>query len=149
MSLLETLKSDVLHALKKGDGIRVETLRFLLADIQTAAIGTYGNQSDAACTDDDVRRVIKKQVKSHKESISAFEHAGRTALADHERAQLAILESFLPPELTEQELRALLAPVLASQESNFGILMKQAIHLVEGRADNGRIAAILKECPSV
>ncbi len=143
--LLDDLKADVLTSMKKGDHVRVDTLRFLLAAIRNAAINTYQAAGEAAMKDEDVLDVIKKQVKTHKESIEAFTKASRNELVLQEQGELTILEAFLPKEMTDEELKKLLEPVAKSGESNFGLLMKQAMQAVAGRADGGRVSSMLKQ----
>ncbi len=143
--LLDQLKADVLTSMKKGDKFRVDTLRFLLAAIRNAAIAKYAAAGESAMKDEDVLDVIKKQVKTHKESIEAFTKAGRSELVSKEQGELTILEAFLPKEMTDDELKKLLAPVAQSGETNFGLLMKQAMAIVAGKADGGRVAALLKQ----
>jgi len=143
--LLDNLKADVLTSMKKGDHVRVDTLRFLLAAIRNHAIDKYGAAGESAMKDTDVMDVIKKQVKTHKESVEAFANAGRSELVSKEQGELAILEAFLPKEISDEDLRKLLAPVAASGEPNFGLLMKQAMVVVAGKADGGRVSAILRE----
>lgn len=146
--LLDSIASDISLSLKKGDVVRVETLRFLLSAVRNEAIAKYGADSETKVTDTDVLDVVKKQVKTHKESVETFEKAGRTELADKEKAQLVVLEAFLPKQMTDSELKELIAPVASSGETNFGLLMKQAMEKVGGRADGGRVAALLKELMS-
>ncbi len=143
--LLDDLKADVLTSMKKGDHVRVDTLRFLLAAIRNAAISKYQAAGEAAMKDEDVLDVIKKQVKTHKESIEAFTKASRNELVSKEQGELTILEAFLPKEMTDEELKKLLEPVAKSGESNFGLLMKQAMQAVAGRADGGRVSSMLKQ----
>jgi len=142
--LLDTLKSDVFVAMKAHDQIRVDTLRFLISAIRNAAIAKYGAAGEEAMKDEDVLDVIKKQVKTHKESVEAFASAGRDELVAKERAELAILETFLPKELSDEELKVILAPLMTTGEKNFGLLMKTAMGLVAGRADGGRVSAMLR-----
>lgn len=143
--LLVRLQQDLTSSLKGGNRDRVETLRFLLSAIRYEAIAKYGAKGEAALTDEDVQGVIKKQVKTHKESVEAFTGAGRIELADKEKAQLAILEAFLPLQLTDEDIKKLLEPVVTSGEKNFGLLMKQAMAAVKGQADGGRVSGILKQ----
>ncbi len=149
--LLDDLKVDVLTSMKKGDHVRVDTLRFLLAAIRNAAIAKYQAAGESAMTDEDVFDVIKKQVKTHKESIEAFTKANRLELVSKEQGELSILETFLPKEMTDEELKALLQPVVAGRKNlpagrqDFGLLMKNAMGIVAGEADGGRVAAILKQ----
>jgi hypothetical protein len=142
--LLQTLQQQVIDSMKARDAIRVDTLRFLISAVKTVAINKYGVDSDTKLTDADVLDVIKKQVKTHKESVDAFTNAGRSELAEKEAAQLAILESYLPKEITDDELRALLAPVAAAG-GDFGPLMGKAMSAAKGQADGARVSAMLKQ----
>src|SRR3989344_3100516 len=96
--LVDELKHSVIAALKGGDSRRVETLRFLLAAVQNMAIAKYGSDADTKLTDQDVLGVIKAQAKTHRESVEAFEKAGRNELATKEKEELSILATYLPKE---------------------------------------------------
>lgn len=143
--LLDSIKTDIQESLKKGNTLRLETLRFLLSHVRNAAINKYGPKAETSVTDQDVLDVVKKQVKTRKESIDAFTKGGRIDLAAKEKAELDILQAFLPQELTDEELKTILLPVVSTGEKNFGLLMKQAMAKVSGRADGGRVSAVLKE----
>lgn len=147
--LLETLKQDLIASLKKGDKTRTETLRFLLAAVQNAAIAKYGNAAEKSVQEEDVLGVIRKQIKTHNESIEAFRKGNRSDLVQREQAQLAILEAYMPKQASDEELIKLLRPVVASGESNFGLLMGQAMKATAGKADGTRISALLKQLTSV
>ncbi len=142
--LLDTLKSQLTTAMKAHDAVTVETVRFLLAAVRNIAIDKYGAQGEAKVTDQDVLDVVKKQVKTHNESVEAFTKAGRTELAEQERAQLAVLSRYLPKQMSDDELRAVLAPVAAAG-GDFGPLMGKAMAAVKGQADGGTVSRILKE----
>lgn len=142
--LLDTLKKDSMDSLKRGEKTRVDALRLLIAAIGNLAISKYGAEGEAKITDADVLDIIKKQVKTHRESIEAFETAGRVELVQKEKDELIVLEAFLPKQISDEELKALLAPVAASGEKNFGLLMKQAMSAVGSQADGGRVSMILK-----
>lgn len=143
--LVDELKSSVITSLKQGDTRRVETLRFLLAAVQNTAIAKYGLDADTKLTDQDVLGVIKIQAKTHRESIEAFQEAGRENLATKEKEELMILSTYLPKELSDDELQNLLKPLAVAQEKNFGLLMGAAMKLVTGRADGGRVSTVLKK----
>lgn len=143
--LLDTLKEDLTSAMKQGNAVAVETIRFLLAAVRNAAIETYGNKGEAAMTDPDVADVVKKQVKTHKESIDAFEKAGRADLVAKEQAQLTVLEEYMPAQISDGELKKLLADMVGSGEKNFGLVMKAAMAKVGGRAEGGRVASLVKQ----
>jgi uncharacterized protein YqeY len=144
--LLDQIQTDMTSSMKKGDRVRVDTLRFLISAVRNFAIATYNNSWETSLKDADVLDVIKKQVKTHKESVSAFTAAGRTELAQKEQTELDILSAFLPKEVTDEELKAMLTDVVASADpSNFGLLMKSAMAKVGGQADGGRVSAMLKQ----
>lgn len=142
--LLDSIKEDMIASLKKGDSVRVGTLRFLISAVRNAAIAKYGAPGESAVTDPDVLDTIKKQVKQHKESVDAFAKAGRPELASKEQSELDILAGFLPKEMTDEELKRILMPVVATGERNFGLLMKSAMAAVDGKADGGRVSAMLR-----
>lgn len=142
--LLDTLKADVFTAMKAHDQVRVDTLRFLISGIRNMAIAKYGAQSDTSLTDADVLETIKKQVKTHKESIEAFGKAGRSELVAKEQGELDVLVTYLPAEMSDEELKSLLTDLAASGETNFGLLMKQAMAKTNGAVDGSRVSAMLR-----
>lgn len=144
MTLLAALKKKIVVSVKARDSVRAETLRFLLAAAQNSAIAKYGNVGETMFSDEDFRQVVKKQVKSHNESVDAFTKGGRPDLVAKEKAQLVILEEFFPQELSDDELKSLLRPVAESSEKNFGLRMKKAMEIIKGQVGGGRVAAILK-----
>ncbi len=143
--LMDQLQNDLNTSLKAGKSDRVETLRFLLAAVANAASAKYGAAWESSIKDEDVTDAVKKQIKTHRESIAAFEKAGRTDLVDKEKMQLAILEEFAPKELSDEDLKKILEPIAASGEQNFGLLMKTAMAAVRGQADGGRVSKTLQE----
>lgn len=142
---LADIQKDIIDSVKKRDMVRAGTLRFLLSAIRNASIAKYGADAETKLTDGDVLDVIKKQVKEHRDSIEAYTNAKRQDLVDTEAAQLAILETFLPKQLRDDEILSKIAPILSTGEKNFGILMKQCLAAVGTGADGGRIAAIIKK----
>ena len=108
------------------------------------AITKYGAAGESAVTEADVMDGIKKQAKAHRESVEAFTKANRPELAAKEQKELTILESFLPKEMSDEELKKLLEPIVAGGEKNFGLLMKAAMTAVQGKADGGRVSSILR-----
>ena len=143
--LLDEIKASIIESVKAKDAPRAETLRFLLSAIRNTAIDKYGAKGEEGLTDDDVKAVIKKQVKTHQESIDVFTKANRPELAAKEQVEFDILSAYLPKDLSDEELTALLTPLAQTGEKNFGLLMKQAMGVVAGKADGGRVSAILKK----
>ena len=109
MSLAEQIEKDVIVAMKAKDAVKVSTLRML-----KSALGNYLIQvkKDKA-GDPEVLGIITKQAKQRRESVESFEKAGRKDLADKEKAELAILEAYLPKQMTDDELRAAVQNAIA------------------------------------
>lgn len=144
--MVTQIKTDITGALKSGDKVRLETLRMLLSDIRYLAVDKYGAQGELKITDADVLEVVKKQVKKHEESVTAFSSAGRGELAAKEQGELDILKVFLPPELSDQELESIVGKViLENPQTNFGQLMGLSMKEVAGRAGGNRVAETLRK----
>ncbi|MFC1646728.1 GatB/YqeY domain-containing protein [Patescibacteria group bacterium] len=143
--ILSDIQKDIAASLKEKDHVKVETLRFLLSAIRNLAIDKYGAGGEAKLTQDDFDLVVKKQVKSHNESVEAFEKAKRDDLAKKEKAQLVILEGMLPKEMSDDELEIIVKKVIDTGETNFGLLMKEAMQQVSGQAGGKRVLNMLKK----
>lgn len=142
--LLNDLQFQLVAAMKSHDAVTVDTVRFLLAAIRNVAIAKYGAEGETKITDADVLDVVKKQVKTHQESVDVFIKASRTELADKEKAQLHVLEQYLPKQMSDEDLKVLLTPVAASG-GDFGPMMGRAMAATKGMADGGRVSALLKQ----
>lgn len=132
-------------SMKRGDTTRVESLRLILSEVRNVAIAKYGRDAEAKVSDPDTVSAVKKLAKRHRESIEAFEKGGRSDLVAKEKAQLSVVESYLPQELPDSEIRKIIGPLLRTGETNFGVLMRQVMAAIAGKADGGRVSAILKE----
>ncbi|MFH1799525.1 MAG: GatB/YqeY domain-containing protein [Candidatus Omnitrophota bacterium] len=144
MSLAEQIEKDVLVAMKAKDLVKVSTLRML-----KSALGNYLIQvkKDKA-EDPEVLGIITKQAKQRRESVESFEKAGRKDLADKEKAELAILESYLPKQMTDDELRAAVQNAIVSSgaksPADIGKLMKVLMPAVQSKADGKRVQEAVK-----
>ena len=146
MSLKSTIQDDLHAAMRERDKVRSGTLRMVLTAITTAEVaGTQVKE----LSDDEVLRVLAKEAKKRKEAAAAYTEAGRGELADQENAELEVLEAYLPAQLGDDDLRALVAEAIAetgaSGMQQMGQVMKVAQAKVAGRADGGRVAALVKE----
>lgn len=143
--MLQKLQQDLIAAMKAGDKARVDTLRFLIAAIKRFEIDAYPPASDKSLTDDDVIKIIQKQVKTHRESVEAFQKAGRVELVDKENKELEILRSYVPKEMNDEEIKAIVERVKTQGISNFGQAMGMVMKEVAGKADGNRVAKFVKE----
>jgi uncharacterized protein len=143
--LKSTLRADLHSSMREHDKVRSETLRMALTAITNEEVsGTAARE----LSDDEVLKILAKEAKKRREAATAYNEAKRPELAVKEEAELAILEAYLPTPLSDAELEALVAQALtetgATGTSQMGMAMKAANALVAGRADGGRIAAIVK-----
>ncbi len=144
-SLKDTLRSDLTESIRARDTLRSATLRMALTAVTTEEVA-----GDVARTlsDDDVLRVLAKEAKKRKEAATAYAGADRPELAAKEEAELVVLEGYLPAQLGDEELAALVAEAVgqtgATGMAQLGLVMKAAQPLVAGRADGGRVAAAVR-----
>jgi len=143
-SLLDTIQDDLKTGLKSGEKLRVQTLRYLISQIQYARIDK-GTDLD----DPEILAVLAKQAKSRRESIEAFEAAGREDLAEKERAELEIIESYLPEQLGEDQVREVVEEIAdregLSGMADMGTLMKHAMERLRGQAEGHLVSRIAKQ----
>jgi uncharacterized protein len=131
MALADQLRQDLATSLKAGEKERVGTLRLVLSELQRAA-------KDGS---DDELAVLRRERKRRHESATAFRDGGRPELADAEEAEAKIIEGYLPAELSDDELRA----IVAAAVSDMGAVMRSAMGQVAGRADGRRVSALAQE----
>ncbi|MFP5322171.1 MAG: GatB/YqeY domain-containing protein [Acidimicrobiia bacterium] len=143
--LAERMQHDLKDAMKARDEVRVATLRMAIAAVKEAAVaGAQARQLG----DDDVEKVLRTQVKRRDEAAEAYEAAGRHEQAQRELDERAILSTYLPEELGEDELEALVDEALATggftDASQMGPAMNTVMAAVAGRAEGKRVSAIVK-----
>lgn len=140
--LKERLRSDLTAAMKARDQVTVGTLRMALSAI--SAEETAGDEH-RDLDDDQVLTVLGRETKKRRESAEAFDGAGRTELADRERAEQAVLATYLPAQLSDAELTDLVAAAItetgAEGPRQMGQVMKSVQPRVGGRADGRRVSA--------
>lgn len=143
--LKERLRSDLTTAMKARDEVRVSTLRMALSAINTEEVA---GDSHRELSDDEVVTVLGRESKKRRESAEAFDGAGRTELADRERAEQAVLTDYLPAQLSDEELATLVAAAItetgAEGPKQMGQVMKAVSPRVAGRADGRRVSGEVK-----
>ena len=144
-SLKATVQSDLTDAIRQRDQVRSGTLRLALTAITNEEVsGTEARE----LTDDEVLKVLAKEAKKRKEAATAYTDASRPELAAKEEAELLVLEAYLPAQLSDDELATIVAAAIeqtgATGMPQLGQVMKAAQAVVAGRADGGRVAAVVK-----
>jgi len=130
--------------MKSGDKLRLETLRSLRAGIIEFEKSGIGRDM----VQDDVLKILNSAAKKRKDAIELYDGAGRTEAADKERAELAIITSFLPEQMSEDDLRVTLQGIIASigatQPGDLGKVMGAAMKQLKGKADGNMIQTVAK-----
>lgn len=141
-TLKEQLRADLTTSMKARDEVRTRTLRMALTSISNEEVS--GN-SARDLTDDEVLKILGREAKRRREAAAAFADAGRAEQAAAERAEEAVLTAYLPAQLSDEELAALVAAAIAetgaSGPAGIGQVMKAATPKVAGRAEGSRVAA--------
>lgn len=144
MSLTEQLQADMKTAMRDGDTHRRDTLRMVIAAAQNAA-----KKKREPLSDEEALAVITKEVKQRRESIEAFRGAGRDDLADKEQAEIDVLSPYLPEQMGEDEVRALVVEAIAatgaSSPREMGQVMGQLMPRVKGRADGKLVSSLVNQ----
>lgn len=142
LELKERLRADLTSAMKSRDELRTATLRMVLTAISAEEVS---GAAARVLSDDEVQAVLRREAKKRREAAEAFATAGRTEQAERERAEGAVLAGYLPAQLDDADLAALVADVItrtgASGRKDMGMVMGAASGVVAGRADGGRVAA--------
>jgi uncharacterized protein YqeY len=141
----DRLKTDLVTAMKARDELTTATLRMVLAAV---GVEEVAGKSARQLSDDEVLAVVGREAKKRREAATAFDDAGRTELADRERAEGSVLDGYLPAQLDDAELVALVQAAVAeagaTEPRQLGQVMKVLQPKVAGRAEGGRVAAEVK-----
>jgi uncharacterized protein len=144
-SLKDTLRADLTEAIRARDELRSSTLRMALTSLTNEEVaGDHARE----LSDDDVLGVLVREAKRRREAASAYDDANRPELAERERAELVVIEGYLPAQLSDEELTALVADAITESGAEgpraMGLVMKAVQPKVAKRADGGRVSAEVK-----
>nr|WP_294840268.1 GatB/YqeY domain-containing protein [uncultured Methylotenera sp.] len=143
MSLKAQISEDMKTAMRAKDSARLGTIRLLQAAIKQREVDERIELDDS-----NVIAVIEKMLKQRRDSIAAYESANRHDLADVEKFEVTVLQTYLPQQLTEDEIKAILEKVVvesgAAGIKDMGKVMAEIKPLVAGRADMGKISGLIK-----
>lgn len=143
MALKDKINADMKKALRAGDKAKLSTLRMLISEIKNAEIAKRKELDDEG-----ILEVIGKEVKRRKEAMAEFEKGGREDLRDKERIEAQILQEYLPPQLSEEEIRRIVAQTVeesgAASIKEIGKVMALVMPKVKGRADGKLVSELVK-----
>ena len=147
-TLKEQLQADLTDSMRAHDAVRSSTIRMALAAITTEEVS---GKAARVLTDAELITVITREGKKRREAIEAFTAANRPDLADKEAAELAVLEHYLPEQLSADELQAMIDAAVAEAKASgaegmkaMGAVMKILTPKVNGRADGAAVAATVR-----
>ena len=142
--LSERINNDLKEAMKNKDSFKLGVIRMVKGAMQLEK-----NNPRAELTDDDVIKVISKQIKMRKEAITQFEAAGREHLVEQNKKELEILNAYMPEQLSLEEINVILDKVFDEVKptsiKDMGIIMKTLSPLVKGKADMSLVNSLIKE----
>jgi len=145
MTLGERIAEDMKAAMKNGDKVKLETLRMVKA--QFIELGKRGDQKEV--TSDDELAVVMGAMKRRKEAIDLYQQAGREELVDRENRELAILLTYLPAQMSREEVELSLHRIIeqsgASSSRDFGKVMGLAMKELKGRVDGAVVQELVKK----
>lgn len=143
--LFDQISTDIKEAMKARDKVRLETLRNIKKVFLEAKTAPGANDE---LSDADAMKILQKLAKQGKESAATYTAQGRQGLADDELAQVAVIESYLPKPMTEEEIeevvKAIIAETGATSIKEMGKVMGVASKKMAGKAEGGQISAIVK-----
>jgi uncharacterized protein YqeY len=138
MNLSERLSEDMKQAMKEKDKVRLSVIRMVRSAVKNKEIET-----GAPLSDEEIVAVLQKEIKQRKDSLEAFENAGRTDLIDDVKSEIAVLSEYLPKQMSEDELRELVLNIIrevgATGKRDMGNVMGKLMPLIRGKAD-GKLA---------
>lgn len=144
MSLLTRLNEDMKQAMRSKDKETLQVIRMLKAAVQNEQIKT-GQELSA----DDELTVLSREMKQRRDSLAEFEKADRTDLADKVKKEIVIVETYMPAQLSEAEIRSIVSDAIAktgaASPKEFGKVMGVVMPQVKGKADGNQVNAIVKE----
>lgn len=144
LNIVEEIASDIKCALKSGDTERVGVLRMISASLQNEQLSV-----NEALSDDRIIAVLRKEAKKRVDAADAFRKGGREERADLEDREKAIIETYLPPELSDDELKQIIQSVMqetgATSVADLGRVMGLTMKRVKGRCDGTKVRSIVED----
>ncbi|MGF1458316.1 MAG: GatB/YqeY domain-containing protein [Leptolyngbyaceae cyanobacterium] len=147
MSLKDRISEDIKSAMKAKDKVRLETVRSIKKVILEEESTARGKGQDALTAEQELE-VLTRLAKQRKDAITQYNDANRADLADQEAAELAIIEEYLPAQMSDEEIEAvidgLIAQTGAASAKDMGKVMGPAMKELKGRADGAKVQALVK-----
>ena len=142
--MYEKIKAEIVSAMKEKNTLKLQTLRGIKGEVDLEHIN-----KKVEINDDLVITILSRGIKTRKESIAEFEKGGRNDLIEKTNEEITLLQSYLPAQLSSEELGKIIDEVFAkvnpSSEKDMGLIMKEVTPLVKGKADMKEVSTLIKE----
>lgn len=148
MSIKERVQNDTKEAMRAKDELRLSVLRMLSAAVHNKEIEKRTKTGTEELTEDEFVAVIRSEAKKRRDAAAEFEKGGRKSLAEKELAEFKILETYLPQELSDEEIEKIAQEIVAAGTfgpNDFGRVMGETMKKVKGRASGDRTGAIVRK----
>jgi uncharacterized protein YqeY len=140
IEMIKKFKNDLIVFMKAKDLEKLNVIRGILNEINIR------DMKKIKITDEEITKVLRSEIKKRKESIESFEKGNRRDLIDKENRELILIESYLPDEMSDEELiKAVKTAAESSPDKSFGAVMKQTMAVINGKADGKRIHSAVKK----
>lgn len=148
MPLKTKIENDLKEAMKAKDEFRTGALRLVLATVQNKEIEKKGKGQESVLTEEEMIDLLRREAKKRRESFEIYSQNGRGDLAEREKAELTLIEGYLPAEMPEGELETIVEGAIAelkpSGPKDFGKVMGEVMKRTRGTAAGARVQAVLK-----
>lgn len=147
MQIKEQIKTNLKEAMKNKDEITVSVLRMLTSSFSNEEIAK--GKRETGLSEEEVLEILSREVKKRKDSITQFEGAGRSELAEKEKKEIDVIMKYMPTQMTKEEIESLVQEAIAETgaktEKDFGTVMKILSPKTKGRADGKEVSEVVKK----
>lgn len=137
--LRQQIHDEMIAAMKAKDAKKLEAVRFVWSEIKNTEIDAKHELSD-----EEVVTLLKREVKRRKEALEQYTKAGRQDLIDKETGQLAVIETYLPAQMSEADIEKIIDEVMAEGMHDFGQVMREVMGKLKGKADGATVSRLVK-----
>ena len=142
--IYEKINSELKEALKAKDEKKSGILRMIISALRNKEIEKKGAGKEPVLTEEEVLDLVKKEAKKRKEAIALYEQGGRPELAATEKSELELIQTYLPAEMSREDIEKVVLEIKNSGVSEFNVLIKEAMARLKGQADGKLVAEIVK-----
>lgn len=149
MNFWEKINNDLKDSLREKNELKTSVLRLLISAIKYKKIASGKGTDPEPLSDNEIIEVMQSELKKRKDSIESYIQGNRTDLADKEKAESEILSSYLPAQLSDEDIEVIAREVISGMgevsQKDMGRIIGQVMPKVKGQADGGRVSAIVKK----